>query len=46
MRRPRLRLNLPCRRRAALEGDVVANTAEELPAKAEGFWGTQELIEP
>ncbi|CAE7540815.1 mus-41 [Symbiodinium pilosum] len=30
------KLNLPCRRRAALEGDVVANTAEELPAKAEG----------
>ncbi|CAE7895555.1 RAD5B [Symbiodinium microadriaticum] len=31
-----IRLKLPCRRRAAFEGDVMVNAADEPPPKAEG----------
>lgn len=36
------KLKLPCRRRAAFEGDVTINTADEPPPKAEGQGGMEE----
>ncbi|CAE7820665.1 RAD5B [Symbiodinium sp. CCMP2592] len=36
------KLKLPCRRRAAFEGDVTINTADEPPSKAEGQGGMEE----